>query len=80
MKGYQRMFYCTEPLTALAVGQFAELWAMLNNKAKDTDYEPPYGLIINFNYSGQPYNRYGLSDLKRIGLEGLRKGFSAIPR
>jgi hypothetical protein len=80
MAGYQRTFYCTKPLTVVAVGQVVELWAMLNNKAKDTDYEPPYGLIINFNYSGQPYNRYGLSDLNRIGLEGLKKGLSALPR
>lgn len=80
MTKYQQTYYCTKPLSALALGHVSQLWAMLNNKAKDTDYEPPYALIINFNYSGQPYNTYSLSDLSRIGLDGLKKGVSGLPR
>lgn len=80
MTKYQDTYYCEKPLSALAIGQVSELWAMLNNKAKDTLYEPPYGLIINFNYAGQPYNKYSIDDLKRIGLNGLQKGLSALPR
>ncbi|MBE7555703.1 MAG: hypothetical protein HS126_32030 [Anaerolineales bacterium] len=80
MTRYQDIYYCTKSLSALVLGQMSELWAMLNNKAKDTDYEPPYGLVINFNYAGQPYSKYSVDDLKRIGLNGLKKGFSALPR
>jgi hypothetical protein len=78
--GHQRYYHTTEPLSVLAVGQLSELWAMLNNKARDPLYEPPYGLLINFSYAGQPYNRYSLADLNRIGLDGLKKGFSGLPR
>ncbi len=80
MKKYQDTYHCTKPLAALALGQVSELWAMLNNKARDSDYEPPYGLVINFNYGGQPYNTYGSDDLKRIGLNGLQKGLGALPK
>jgi hypothetical protein len=80
MTKYQGIYYCTKPLSALPLGEVPELWAMLNNKAKDTDYEPPYGLIINFNYAGQPYHKYSTDDLKRIGLTGLQRGFGALPR
>lgn len=78
MRGYQNYYHCQKPLSILAVGQLSELWAMLNNKARDQLYEPPYGLLINFSYSGHPYNRYSLADLKRIGLDGLNKGFTAL--
>jgi hypothetical protein len=77
---YQGFYLTTEPLSVLALGKFSELWAMLNNKAQDKRYEPPYGLLINFNYSGQAYNRYSIADLNRIGLEGLVMGFSALSR
>jgi len=82
VRGYQRYYHTQKPLAVLGVGQISDLWAMLNNKAKDTIYEDerPYGLLINFSYSGQPSNRYSIADLKRIGLDGLKKGFSMLPR
>ena len=80
MKKYQTIYHCTKPLSALALSQVSELWAMLNNKANDSLYTPPYGLIINFNYAGQPYNKYSIVDLQRIGLEGLQIGLNALPR
>jgi len=80
MRGYQGYYHTQKPLSVLAVGQISALWAMLNSKARDKLYEPPYGLLINFSYSGQPYNRYSVADLKRIGLDGLNKGFSALRR
>jgi hypothetical protein len=80
VRKYQGFYLTTEPLSVLAIGKFSELWAMLNNKAQDKRYEPPYGLLINFNYSGQAYNRYSIADLNRIGLEGLVIGFSALSR
>jgi hypothetical protein len=80
MTKYQDIYYCTEPLSVLALGQVSELWAMLNNKAKDTLYQSPYGLIINFNYVGQPYHKYSKDDLRFIGLDGLQKSLGALPR
>jgi hypothetical protein len=80
MQRYHRLYHPTKPVTVLAIGHMSELWAMLNNLAKDEKYRPPYGLIINFNYAGQPYGRHSVADLKRIGLEGLNKGFGTLPQ
>jgi hypothetical protein len=79
MNGYQDIYYSTKPLSVLQLGEISQLWAMLNNKAKDGDYEPPYGLLINFNYKGQPYGKYSVNELGNIGFEGFKKGFSAFP-
>lgn len=80
MSNYQEIYYSTEPLSALAVGQISELWAMLNNKAKDTLYEPPYGLVVNFSYTGQPYHKYSKEDIQRIGMNGLQKSLNVLPK
>ena len=50
--------------------------------SRDTDYESdkPFGFLITFNHGGEPYNRYAVGDLRRIGLNGLKRGFGAIPR
>ncbi len=76
--GYQRIYNTTKPLSILAVGEVDEIWAMLNNKARDEQYKGPFGLLINFSYAGGSYNRYSVADLKRIGLDGLKKGFSML--
>ncbi len=78
MAKYQETYYCTRPLSALSTGNINELWALLNNKSNDPDYKTPYGLIINFNYEGQQYHKYTKTDLKKIGINGLEKGLSAL--
>jgi hypothetical protein len=78
LQDYQKVYRCTEPLTALALGTFEELWAMLHNEADYPDCAPPFGLLININYSRRAFNRYGLSDIRRLGIEGLKKGFSGL--
>jgi hypothetical protein len=78
MAAYQKSFYCTKPLTSLAVGSIEELWALLNNKANDPDYETPYGLLINFNYNGQKYFKYDKAFIKQIGQEGLANGLKSV--
>jgi hypothetical protein len=78
MSKYQKNFYCTRPLTSLSIGNIDELWALLNNKSNDPDYETPYGLLINFNYDGQQYHKYTKTDLKKIGLKGLEKGLRVV--
>jgi hypothetical protein len=47
MKEYQGIYLCTKPPSALPLGSVSELWAMLNNNARDSQYAP-YGLLINF--------------------------------
>lgn len=76
IQGYTQYYQTTKPLTVLAIGQLAELWAMLHNKANDELYEPPYAMLINFNYSGQSYNMYTKLDLIRFGFKGFQKGFN----
>ncbi|MCK4677072.1 MAG: hypothetical protein KAT48_02985 [Bacteroidales bacterium] len=80
IQGYQQYYNTTEPLSILAIGQLSKLWEMLHNNAKDKLYQPPYGLLINYNYSGQPCNWYSLTDLKNFGFEGFKKGFSLYLR
>jgi hypothetical protein len=82
MARYQDIYHCEQPLSALAVGDLAEVWAMMHNASRDTLYESdkPFGLIIDFDYGGQPYSRYGVADLKRHGLSGLKRGFEGIAR
>jgi hypothetical protein len=77
MSKYQETYYCTKPLSSLSVGNIDELWAFLNNKSNDPDYEASYGLILNFNYEGQPYQKYTKTDLEKIGIRGLEKGLKA---
>lgn len=74
--GYTQYYQTTKPLTVLAIDRITELWAMLHNKANDELYEPPYAMLINFNYSGQPYNMYTKLDLMRFGIKGFQKGFN----
>jgi hypothetical protein len=80
IRGYQNYYFTEKPLSVLAIGHISDLWALLNNNAEDTLYEKdrPYGLLINFSYSGQPYSRFSVADLNRIGLEGLKKGLSML--
>lgn len=78
MSKYQKQFYCTKPLSAMAIGNVSELWGLLNNKAKDTDYESPYGLIINFNYEGQKYHNFAKEQLLSIGISGFEKGLKNV--
>jgi len=80
LKQYQRTWHCTKPLSIIALGQFNELLAMLNNNAKDEIYssEKPYGLIINFNYYGNPYINLSQDDIKKMGIKGLEKSFKKI--
>jgi hypothetical protein len=78
IEAYKKIFHCTRPLTSISIGIIEELWALLNNKAKDPDYKTPYGLIIDFNYDGQKYNKYDIEGLKMIGIQGLAKGMKAV--
>jgi ankyrin repeat protein len=68
---YKRYYQTTEPLSVLAIGQIHELWEFLHRKAYDKKYNPPYGLLINFNYSGQHYIRYSQEEVKKEGFSSL---------
>lgn len=76
--GYQQYYRTTKPLSVLTLGSAGDLWAMLNNPSSDPLYKPPYGLIINFSYSGGKYNTYGIQQLEVMGREGLTKGLDMI--
>jgi len=76
--GYQQYYRTTEPLSVLGLSSVFDLWVLLNNPANDELYETPYGLIIDFNYSGQPYKEYLIEHLKNIGVNGLEIGFRMI--
>jgi hypothetical protein len=76
--GYQKYYRTTKPLSALPLNSTSDLWAMLNNPAKDDLYKTPQGLIIDFNYTGQTYNAYSINQLRSMGCDGLERGLSAI--
>ncbi|MDD5542341.1 MAG: hypothetical protein PHX83_04135 [Acidobacteriia bacterium] len=78
IEGYQRYYRTTKPLSVLALPSISDLWAMLNNASSDPLYQAPYGLIINFSYSGGTYNSYSIGQLKTIGPSGLKKGMSML--
>jgi len=80
IKGYQQYYSTTKPLSVLPLSSIAELWAMLNNNARDPLYKPPYGLIIDFSYAEKPTISYvyTIEDLQRIDRDGLEKGFRAL--
>lgn len=76
--GYQSYYRTTKPLSVLAVGSADDLWCLLNNQAKDPLYKTPYGLIINFNYAGKPYNAYSIEQIHKFGKEGIKKGLNQV--
>lgn len=78
ISGYQRYYHTTKPLSDLAVGTVDDLWALLHNPSEDPLYKTPYGLIINFNYAGSPYNAYSISQIEAFGREGIKRGLSAV--
>lgn len=81
IKGYQQYYLTTKPLSRLPLSSIEELWAMLNNKAWDTLYKPPYGLIIDFSYTQEPPTIsyvYPIEQLQRIGCDGLEKGVHTL--
>ncbi len=78
VRGYQQYYRTTKPLSVLPLGSISDLWAMLNNTSSDPLYKPPYGLIINFSYSGGAYNSYEINQLSSMGPMGLKKGLGQL--
>lgn len=78
VSGYQSYYQTKKPLSVLAVGATDDLWALLNNPAKDPLYKTPLGLIINFSYAGTAYNSYSIKQIQSFGKEGVKKGLAQV--
>jgi hypothetical protein len=78
MSGYKGYYACQQPLSILAVKSIEDLWAILHTRSSDPLYKLPLGLIINFSYSGGPFQNYGVAHLESMGVSGLAKGLNMI--
>jgi hypothetical protein len=78
VEGYSGYYRTTQPLTVFGLGSIYDLWAMLYNPSRDPTFKGPLGLIINFDYSGAPHSAYDSAYLRKIGIDGLRKGLSLL--
>jgi hypothetical protein len=76
--GYQQYYKTEQSLSILSLGSLGDVWIFLNSRSKDPNYTLPLGLIIDFDYSGQPSMVYTIQQLKSIGMDGLEKGLNIL--
>lgn len=76
--GYQQYYKTEQSLSILPLGSLGDVWIFLNSRSKDPNYTLPLGLIIDFDYSGQPSMVYNIQQLNSIGKQGLEKGLNIL--
>ena len=78
LERYRRLYLTTQPLSVVPVDSAETLWELLTLPALDPLYRPPYGLLMNFNYSGEPYHAFSVRQIMDFGAYGLKSGLSQI--
>jgi hypothetical protein len=78
LERYRRLYQTPQPLSVVPVDSAETLWELLTLPALDPRYRPPYGLLMNFNYSGEPYHAFSIRQILDFGAYGLSSGLSQI--
>jgi hypothetical protein len=78
LEKYRRLYLTTQPLSVVPVDSAETLWELLTLPAIDPLYRPPYGLLMNFNYGGEPFHAFSVRQIVDFGAYGLQSGLSQI--